>query len=73
MFHFDRGVQYVCDEFRPVLGECHIAQSLSRKRNCRDNAVAESFFKSMKIEELNKLGTIKESNLNSLIFNHIDG
>jgi transposase InsO family protein len=73
MFHSDQGVQYVCDEFRAVLGEYHITQSMSRKGNCWDNAVAESFFKSMKTEELNKLGAIKESNLNSLVFKYIEG
>jgi transposase InsO family protein len=73
MFHSDQGVQYVCDEFRAVLGEYHITQSMSRKGNCWDNAVAESFFKSMKTEELNKLGAIKENNLNYLVFKHIEG
>lgn len=73
MFHSDRGIQYVCDEFRAVLGEYHITQSMSRKGNCWDNAVAESFFKSLKTEELNKLGTIKEFNLNSLVFKYIEG
>jgi putative transposase len=41
---------------------------MSRKGNCWDNAVAESFFKTIKTEELDKLKTINAKMLNSLIF-----
>lgn len=51
IFHSDRGVQYACDEFRIELQACPlIRQSMSRRANCWDNAVAESFFKSLKTE-----------------------
>ena len=51
IFHSDRGVQYACDEFRNVLRAYPlIRQSMSRRANCWDNAVAESFFKSLKTE-----------------------
>lgn len=50
IFHSDRGVQYACDEFRRMLARYHINQSMSRKANCWDNAVAESFFKILKSE-----------------------
>jgi putative transposase len=51
VFHSDRGVQYACDEFRKELKACpFIRQSMSRRANCWDNAVAESFFKSLKSE-----------------------
>lgn len=51
IFHSDRGVQYACDEFRKELQACpFIRQSMSRKANCWDNAVAESFFKTLKME-----------------------
>lgn len=46
IFHSDRGVQYACDEFKSILRDNDIIQSMSRKANCWDNAVAESFFKS---------------------------
>ena len=51
IFHSDRGVQYACHEFRNVL-KAHplVVQSMSRKGNCWDNAVAESFFKTLKSE-----------------------
>lgn len=51
IFHSDRGVQYACDEFRKELQVYPlIRQSMSRRANCWDNAVAESFFKSLKTE-----------------------
>lgn len=50
LFHSDRGVQYACQEFREQLKGMPVRQSMSRKGNCWDNAVAESFFKTMKTE-----------------------
>jgi transposase InsO family protein len=51
IFHSDRGVQYACNAFRNLLNSYDgIQQSMSRKGNCWDNAVAESFFKTIKVE-----------------------
>jgi putative transposase len=51
LFHSDRGVQYACNEFRDLLTKNSlITRSMSRKGNCWDNAVAESFFKTLKAE-----------------------
>lgn len=50
IFHSDRGVQYACKDFVKVLDKFDIIQSMSRKGNCWDNAVAESFFKTIKVE-----------------------
>ena len=50
LFHSDRGVQYACQGFRDELEDKPVLQSMSRKGNCWDNAVAESFFKTMKTE-----------------------
>jgi transposase InsO family protein len=51
IFHSDRGVQYASKEFRKHLKKnCLILQSMSRKGNCWDNAVSESFFKTLKTE-----------------------
>ena len=50
IFHSDRGVQYACTDFRKELGKHGFVQSMSRKGNCWDNAVAESFFGVMKTE-----------------------
>jgi len=54
LLHSDRGVQYTCKEFTDIISlNKHADQSMSRKGNCWDNAVAESFFKIIKYEELN--------------------
>ncbi len=50
VFHSDRGVQYACRGFRKELKKHGFIQSMSRKGNCWDNAVAESFFSIIKSE-----------------------
>ena len=50
VFHSDRGVQYASWAFREVLKGAGIRQSMSRKGDCWDNAVAESFFGTLKQE-----------------------
>lgn len=51
IFHSDRGVQYACHAFTKLLKKHPlVVQSMSGKGNCWDNAVAESFFKSLKSE-----------------------
>jgi transposase InsO family protein len=50
VFHSDRGVQYACTGFRDELEGHGFVQSMSRKGDCWDNAVAESFFAIMKTE-----------------------
>ena len=51
IFHSDRGIQYACVDFTKLLTSYKkVQRSMSRKGNCWDNAVAESFFKTIKIE-----------------------
>ena len=50
LFHSDQGIQYASNEFRSVLNKEGIEQSMSRKGNCYDNAVSESFFHTLKTE-----------------------
>ena len=50
VIHSDRGVQYACKDFRKALGKHGFVQSMSRKGDCWDNAVAESFFGIIKSE-----------------------
>jgi putative transposase len=50
MIHSDRGVQYACGAFRSMLEQLKFVQSMSRKGDCWDNAVAESFFRTLKTE-----------------------
>ena len=48
--HSDRGVQYASNEFQALLKTNAIRCSMSRKGDCWDNAVAESFFHTLKVE-----------------------
>lgn len=52
IFHSDRGIQYASKEFRSILEKHNIIQSMSRKGDCWDNAPAESFFKTLKMERI---------------------
>ena len=73
MIHSDRGVQYASVEFRNLIGSYDCIQSMSRKGNCWDNAVAESFFKTIKIEALNRYNFKDSILLRKVIFRYIDG
>jgi transposase InsO family protein len=50
LHHSDRGCQYTCYTYRRRLEQAGIVISMSRKGNCWDNAVMESFFGSLKEE-----------------------
>lgn len=50
IIHSDRGVQYAAKEFRDKLHEEDFIASMSRRGNCWDNAFAESFFRTLKVE-----------------------
>lgn len=53
IFYSDRGVQCACTKFINILNANKLVQrSMSRKGNCWDNAVAESFFKTIKVESI---------------------
>lgn len=50
IIHSDRGSQYASSAFRKIISDKNLIQSMSRKGNCWDNACAESFFHSLKVE-----------------------
>ena len=50
IFHSDQGIQYTSDGFRRLLSENGFRQSMSRRGNCYDNAITESFFHTLKTE-----------------------
>jgi transposase InsO family protein len=52
ILHSDRGVQYACHDYVHLVKSNKFIQSMSGKGNCYDNAVMESFFKTLKIEEV---------------------
>ncbi|RYX83628.1 hypothetical protein EON83_13570 [bacterium] len=50
LHHSDRGSQYTSEDFRSLLAKESIVQSMSRKGNCYDNALSESFWATVKTE-----------------------
>jgi transposase InsO family protein len=50
LMHTDRGSQYGAESYRQLLAQHQVQASMSRKGNCWDNAVAESFFHTLKTE-----------------------
>jgi putative transposase len=54
LIHSDQGTQYGSDAWRRFCRSNHLTPSMSRKANCWDNAVAESFFSSLKKERIRK-------------------
>ena len=54
LIHSDQGTQFGSDAWRRFCRTNHLEPSMSRKGNCWDNAVAESFFSSLKKERIKK-------------------
>jgi putative transposase len=55
IMHSDRGSQYASDSHRQLIRSYKMIQSMSRRANCWDNAVMESFFKTLKVERIHLL------------------
>jgi transposase InsO family protein len=73
LFHSARGVQYACSEFRDQLKGLPVVQSMSRRGNCWDNAVAESFFKTFKSELVNHVDFQTRTQARLATFEYIEG
>lgn len=73
MFHSDRGVQYTSMMFRKVLDNCRVVQSFSKKGHPYDNAVAECFFKYLKLEETDRRIYKDFKELKVSVSTYIDG
>jgi len=52
--HTDRGSQYAGNDFKAILAQNEFVGSMSRKGDCWDNAVAESFFHTLKVELIHR-------------------
>ena len=73
ILHSDRGVQYVAKKFSNHFTYSNrIHQSMSRKGNCWDNAVAESFFKTIKYECLYRYKFTSHTELYTCIDQYMD-
>ncbi len=71
IFHSDRGGQYACDEFRNLLKSYGFIPSMSRAKNCWDNAVAESFFHTLK-SELSANTFVSRKEARTILFDYIE-
>jgi transposase InsO family protein len=71
-FHSDRGSQYTSEKFRGLLEQHEIVQSLSRPRQCWDNAVAESWFATLKEELIYRSGWPTRTMARRAIFEFIE-
>ena len=72
MIHSDRGIQYASSDFRAVLKKHCFIQSMSRKGNCWDNAVAESFFHSIKTQMIHHCKFQNVAETEHALFNYIE-
>ena len=72
IFHSDRGSQYTSAAFRALLERHGIRQSLSRPRQCWDNAVAESWFSTLKVELIHRRGWPTRARVRQAIFEYIE-
>lgn len=73
LYHSDRGVQYASSDFRKVLTAWRVTQSMSRKGNCWDNAVVESFFATLKVECIREETLATRVQARHVVFEYIEG
>lgn len=70
--HSDRGIQYCSHKYQSILRNYGLICSMSRKGNCWDNAVAKSFFKTIKSEFIYDLKFKTREEAKQSIFNYIE-
>ena len=73
MIHSDQRSQFTSREWQSLLGIHNLAASMSRRGNCWDNAVAESFFSNLKSEKIKKRNYQTRAEAKSEIFDYIEG
>ena len=72
IFHSDRGSQYASAKFRLRLARASAHASMSRKGDCWDNAVAESFFATLKKELVRGVILADHQSTHSAVFEYIE-
>jgi len=72
IFHSDRGIQYACKDFRELLNNHQIIQSMSGRGNCFDNAVTESFFGTFKKDLIYRRNLMTKREARQEIFKHLE-
>ena len=73
IIHSDQGSQFGSDDFTRWCKDNRLVPSMSRRGNCYDNAVAESFFSSLKKEQIKRRIYATRAEAKSEIFDYIEG
>jgi transposase InsO family protein len=73
IFHSDRGCQYTSKEYASLAAELGVTLSVGRKGECWDNAVAESFFATLKGELIDIRGWPTIAGVRRAVFEFIEG
>jgi transposase InsO family protein len=72
LHHSDRGCQYTSADYRAALAKLGVEVSMSRKGNCWDNAVAESFFATLKTELIHRKRWATLLELRAAVFEYVE-
>jgi putative transposase len=72
LIHSDQGIQYTCSDWRKFLDDHNLEASMSRRGNCHDNAVAESFFSLLKTERIKRKIYKTRNEARADVFNYIE-
>jgi transposase InsO family protein len=73
IFHSDRGCQYTSKDYAALARANGVILSVSRKGECWDNAVAESFFATIKREAISDQAWPTRAGLHRAVFDYIEG
>lgn len=72
MLHSDQGSQYTSHNWKKLMLRFNIEPSMSRRGNCHDNAVAESFFANLKKEKIRRRRYATRDEAKQAVFNYIE-
>lgn len=72
LHHSDRGIQYACTAYQAILQQHSIVSSMSRRADCWDNAVVESFFASLKVERLHERRFVTPEQVEAEVSDYIE-
>ena len=72
IIHSDQGKEYYAGDYQKLLEKNHLVCSMSRKGNCYDNAPMESFFHSLKVEQVHHDDYHTRDEARSALFDYIE-
>lgn len=70
--HSDCGSQYCSDAYQALIKQYQLKCSMSRRGNCWDNAVAESFFHTLKTELIDEMQYLTKAETKQKIFEYLE-